>query len=300
MTTAPLTTPLAPQPTFKPRAAPARPGRLEERLGRFLFYSLGPRLITGTSVAPPEVLAPFERFTIPRTGRPGVLAATWYPAAPASAPSREPRGAVLLAHPWLEWGQAYFHRRGRIEALRAAGFHVLTFDLSGFGASARPDAFWDRDLEDALGALLARAGDLPLGFWGVSSGGYWGHVLMSRRAPFRAAVFEDVSPHLIEWSWRQAPLGRPFYLIFRTFLRRAYAYLDLRRHAGHLGTRAVAYVGGTDDPGIPAADHRRLAELASAELLLVPRAGHLAAIKLANDEVLALALATLEKGMAGW
>ncbi len=273
---------------------PVRPGRLEERLGRLLFYSFGPRLPKGAPPSLPDDLAPFERFEIPRVGRRGSLAATWFPADRSRV---KVRGAVLLAHPWLEWGQAYFHRRGRIEALRAAGYHVLTFDLSGFGGSAPPKGFWDRDLEDARGALGARADGLPLGFWGVSSGGYWGHVLMSRRTPFFAAVFEDVSPHLIEWSWRQAPAGRPFYLVFRTLLRRAYAYLDLRRHAGALGTRAVAYIGGTDDPGIPAADHRRLALLAGAELLLVPGAGHLAAIKLANAEVLALALATLEKGL---
>ena len=272
---------------------PARPGRLEERLGRFFFYSFAPSLPRGVPPPPPDVFSPFERFDIPRAGRRGSLAATWYPVDQSQV---KVRGAVLLAHPWLEWGQAYFHRRGRIEALRAAGYHVLTFDLSGFGASAPPEGLWDRDLEDALEALRARADGLPIGFWGVSSGGYWGHVLMSRRAPFCAAVFEDVSPHLIEWSWRQAPAGRPFYLIFRALMRRANAYLDLRRHAGSLGTRAVAYIGGTDDPGIPAADHRRLALLAGAELLLVPGAGHLAAIRLANEEVLALALATLEKG----
>ncbi len=287
--------PISPNAHQPPGAtrAPERPGRIEERLGRFLFYSLGPRLLRGAAIAPPDELAPFERFTIPRSGGRGELAATWYPS------PTDPRGAVLLAHPWLEWGQAYFHRRGRIEALRAAGFHVLTFDLSGFGGSAPPDAFWDRDLEDALRELKVRAGGLPLGFWGVSSGGYWGHMLMSRHRPFQAAVFEDVSPHLIEWSWRRAPLGRPFYLIFRAFLRRAYAYLDLRRHAEHLGVRAAAYVGGGRDPGIPAADHRRLAELAGADLLLVPPAGHLASIKMANPEVLALAIATLKKGLVG-
>lgn len=281
-----------------PHPVPVRPSRAEERLGRALFYSFGPSLRRSSApIEPPAWLAPFERFSIRRGGgaggkeTKGELAATWYPS------STEPRGAVLLSHPWVEWGQAYFHRRGRIEALRAAGFHVLTFDLSGFGGSAPPDSFWDRDLEDALGALTERAGGLPLGFWGVSSGGYWGHILMSRHRPFRAAVFEDVSPHLIEWSWRQAPLGRPFYLVFRSMLARAYTFLDLRRHAPHLGAHAVAYVGGGSDPGIPAADHRRLAEAAGGELLLVPDAGHLASIKTATSEVLRLALATLERGM---
>ncbi len=260
-------------------------------MGHLFLRAFGPKLRRIVPHPPPESLAPFEPFAIPRSDGRGELAATWFPA------PGPPRGAVLLAHPWLEWGQAYFYRRGRIEALREAGYHVLTFDLSGFGGSAPPGAFWDRDLEDALTALRSRAPGLPLGFWGVSSGGYWGHVLMSRHRPFRAAVFEDVSPHLLEWSWYSAPIGRPVYLLFRTLLRRAHAYLDLRRHAPHLGLKSAAYVGGASDSGIPAADHRSLAERAGADLLLVPEAGHLAAIKLANEEVLALGLRTLEEGM---
>jgi len=262
-----------------------------------MFYAFGPRL---PDTDPPEVpadLAPFERFEIPRAQgrRRGHLAATWFPSGASGEPAR---GAVLLAHPWLEWGQAYFHRRGRIEALRAAGYHVLTFDLSGFGTSARPDDFWDLDVEDALEALRARAPGLPLGVWGISSGGYWAHMLLARSDAVSAAVFEDVAPHLLEWSWRSEPRGRPFYFAFRTLLRRAYAYLDLRRHAAHLKVRAVAYIGGGRDPGIPVEDHRRLAGLAGAESLIVPHATHLGAIKFANREVIELALETLARGFA--
>lgn len=265
---------------------PPRPPRWQEHLSSRLFRVLSPRLERREAAPPPPHLEPFERFWVPRAG--GRLAATWYPA------RCEARGAVLLVHPWLEWGQAYFHRRGRLETLRRAGYHALTFDLSGIGASDRPAGFYDRDVEAALEALEGRAGGLPNHLWGVSSGGYWGHVVLSRQRSVSGAVFEDVSPHLLEWSSRTYPHWRLAFGTFRRLFPASYRYLDLRRHAPLLEVRRAAYVGGARDPGIPAAETRELAELAGARCLLVAEAGHLEAIKRAPRDVLALALATLE------
>src|SRR5204863_9689543 len=105
-------------------------------------------------------------------------------------------------------------------------------------------------------------------FWGVSSGGVWGHVLLARRDAFAGAMFEDVSPHLLEWSWHAQPAGRLIYLAYRTFLRARYRFLDLRRHAPFLRARSTARGVGDRDPGIPLADARSLAEAARSELLI--------------------------------
>ena len=75
-----------------------------------LFLALSPRLPRIEQPETPERLAPFEEVTVPRLKGRGDLTATWFPAA------GRPRGAVLLLHPWLVWGRAYFHLRGRIEA----------------------------------------------------------------------------------------------------------------------------------------------------------------------------------------
>src|SRR5262245_25766877 len=123
---------------------PPRPPAWEERAAIFMLRCFGPPLPRPAPVPPPRLLAPFESFAISRRERGGHLAATWYPAAGRA------RGAVLLIHPWIEWGQAYFHRRGRIAALRQAGYHALSFDLSGFGESAPPSGLPERDVEDAL------------------------------------------------------------------------------------------------------------------------------------------------------
>ncbi len=276
-------------------AAPPRPPVWQEHIANRLFLALSPRLRHRRQGSPSR-LSSFEHFEIERSRGHGTLAATWY------AASGTARGAVLLAHPWVQWGEGYFHRRGRVEALQAAGYHALTFDLGGVGASGPVSgAFYDLDLEDAMAALAVRAGGLPLHFWGVSCGGYWGHPLLSR-VPVAGAMFEDVSPHLIEWSSRMAPWGLPCYLFFRHCLRAGYRFMDLRRHAPHLRVRAATYVSGENDRGVLPSETAELAGLAGARCLaaaryrLIPQAGHLESIKLAGEEVIGLALETFRAG----
>jgi hypothetical protein len=109
------------------------------------------------------------------------------------------------------------------------------------------------------------------------------------------AVFEDVSPHLLEWSWRLAPWGRPFYLFFRHVLRGAYRFLDVRRHAAAMDLAHVLYVSGSEDRGVRPDDTAELARKAGGDFLIIDGAGHLGAIKVANDEVLDWALDTFEQ-----
>ena len=290
-----------------PPHPPERPGKLEERLGCLLFRAFAPPSGQNGPLPTPPELGPAEELVIPRRHG-GALSATFYPATTVAGGKAhgkahgkargKARGGVLLLHPWLAFGKAYFHRRGRIAALREAGYHVFTPDLPGFGTSPRPTFFFDQDLEDALAFCRDRLPGLPVHLWGVSSGGYWSHPLLARDRELRAAVFEDVSPHLLEWSWRMAPWGRPFYLFYRVALRRAYRYLDMRHHAAAFRGKKVLYVGGDADPGIPAASFQQLAAAAGAELLLVPGAEHLQSIKQAQEQILAKALALFARAEA--
>lgn len=177
--------------------------------------------------------------------------------------------------------------------MRAAGYHALTLDLPR--RDLLRSSFFDRDVEAGLGELRRRAGSLPVHVWGVSAGGYWAHPVLARTNGVAGAFFEDVAPHLLEWSWRTAPLGRPFYLFFRHILRRSYRYLDMRRHAEAFSLRAVTYVGGAKDQGVRPEDTRDLAARAQGRCQIVERAGHLEAIKLANQEVIELALETFAR-----
>ena len=272
--------------------APPRPPEGLERLAMRLFLALSPRLPRIEQPETPERLAPFEDVTVPRRKGRGALTATWFPAPHCP---RGPRGAVLLLHPWLVWGRAYFHLRGRIEALRAAGYHVLTLDFAGFGGSGSPSGFFDWNVEAGLRFLRQRTGGLPLHVWGVSAGGYWAHPVLSRTRLVSGAMFEDVAPHLLEWAWRTSPWGRPFYLFFRTAFRAAYRFLDIRRHAASMSLGAVTYVGGEADQGARPEDTLALAGLAGARCRIIPGAGHLGSIKLAGEEVIGLALETFRQ-----
>jgi pimeloyl-ACP methyl ester carboxylesterase len=266
-----------------------RPAALQEWLASRLFFLMSPRLTLVPQPSPPEGLVPWEAVAIERPGGRGVLTGTWYPAEGAPVGSR---GAVLLLHPWLPWGSSYFYRRGRVQALRTAGYDALAVDLPGFGGSGPPHGLPDRDVETALEFLRRRNAGRPLHVWGVSAGGYWAHLVLSRVDGVSGAMFEDVSSHLLQWSWRRVPRGRPLYLIFRTFLRGPYRFLDLRRHAPALRVKAAAYAGGEKDPGVWQEETRELARLAGARCLIVPGADHLEAIKRAQAEVIELALAT--------
>jgi pimeloyl-ACP methyl ester carboxylesterase len=270
------------------KSVPPRPGALEERLATGLFLLLSPRLPRTEQPAPREDLAPFEAVSVPRRSGAAPLAAIWFPA-------ERPRGAVLLLPPWLVWGKAYFYLRGRLQALRAAGYHALILDFPRFGGSGPVQGFFDRDVEDGLEALRQRAGELPLHVWGVSAGGCWAHPALSRTDLVTGAMFEDVSPHLFEWSWRMAPLGRPGYLFFRACFRSAYRFLDSRRHAAAMGLRAVTYISGERDPGVRPEDTRALAEAGGGRWRIVPGAGHLGSIKVAGEEILPLALDTFRR-----
>ncbi|HEX3527395.1 MAG TPA: alpha/beta fold hydrolase [Thermoanaerobaculia bacterium] len=275
------------------RSVPQRPSAAEERLSSRLFLALSPHLPRAVQPAPLPALAPFEELAVPRSRGPGVLTATWYPAVSSGSPAA--RGAVLLLHPWVAWGRAYFHHRGRIQALRGAGYHALALDLPGFGGSGAPAGFYDRDVEDGLAFLRRRIGSLPLHLWGVSSGGVWAHPALARTRDVTGAVFEDVSPHLIEWSWRMEKLKSPAFLVLRTLFPASYRLLDVRRFAPHLELGAVAYISGEKDPGVLPRETEEVSRLAGGRALVVPGAGHLGAIKLAQAEVLKLALDTFRE-----
>lgn len=266
---------------------PPRPPRFEERLGDAGLLLFAPRVRHIEQADPPASLAPWTRVLAPRAEG-GHVDCTWFPTPGA-------RGVVLLAPPWLDWGQSYFHRRGRIEALREAGYACLSFDMGGFGRTTPTRGFRDRDAEAALAMIRQLAPGVPVHVWGVSSGGHWLHPVLARGARVHGAMFEDVTPHLLEWSELVTPRLRAAYRAARRLFPRTDRYMDMRNHAPHLDARAVTYVAGSRDVGVPVAHTRELARLAGAECVIVDGADHLQAIKVAPREVIEVALATFER-----
>jgi len=116
--------------------------------------------------------------------------------------------------------------------------------------------------------------------------------MLARTSIFDSAMFEDVSPHPLEWAERMVPAGRPCYRFFRAAFRRSYRFLDARAHAAAFDLLRCTYIAGREDPGIPSDASQELAQRSGGRLHLIPGAGHLEAIKVARREVIALALST--------
>jgi pimeloyl-ACP methyl ester carboxylesterase len=271
------------------QGVPPRPPGWEERWAGRIFRALSPRLPRVSQPDPPARLAPWRAVSVPRLEGDGVLTGILYEA-PGAA-----RGAVLLLHPWVKWGKTFFLRQGRIEALRRAGYHALAIDFAGFGGSTPPAGFYDRDVAAGLAFLRRQAGSLPLHVWGVSSGGFWAHIALTRTDGVAGAFFEEVSPHLIEWSWREVPRRRPGYLFVRWCFPRSYRFLDVRRQAAAMRLAAAAHVSGALDQGVLPSETRELAYLARGRHLVVEGAGHLGVMQGAADKVVSLALDTFRR-----
>ncbi len=111
-------------------------------------------------------------------------------------------------------------------------------------------------------------------------------------------MFEDVSPHLFEWSLRQMPRGAPLFRLFRLAFPSVYRFLDMRRHAPFMRLRRAASVSGALDRGVQPDDTRELARLARGQACIVDDAPHLGAIKRDPQAVIGLALQTFARGSA--
>jgi len=120
----------------------------------------------------------------------------------------ETRGAsdappVLFAH---GFGQTRHAWTRTAEAVAAAGFRAITFDMRGHGDSGHLDG-GAYHLEQFLGDLLRVAGSLPSTpvLVGASMGGLLGLALSGETAPppFRALVLVDITPR-----WESAGVAR--------------------------------------------------------------------------------------------
>ncbi|MEM1181217.1 MAG: alpha/beta fold hydrolase [Acidobacteriota bacterium] len=277
------------------RTVTHRPSTWVELAGQGLLKALSPKLPTVPTAPPPAALEPATDFEIDRTEAPGRLAATWFPADGETA-----RGVVLLLHPWHGRGQAYFHRHRRIPVLRDAGYHVMSFDFGGIGASGPTRRhFADRDVLDAVRVAKGRAGERPLHLWGVCLGGFYGCLAMLEATEVDSAFFEDVTPHPLTWSRRRAPWGRPAYRFFQTALPSAYRFLDLFEQAPRLSGRPTAWVSGAWNDTVLTQETREIARRAGGRALIVDDAKHLECMRRGRGSMVELALGTFAMGPPG-
>lgn len=126
--------------------------------------------------------------------------------APAQTP--EAKGAVLMSHPMGVVAKGFWMKYGHAEMLRQAGYHVMVFDLNGFGESTSATMDFPLDVLAAGQALQAQYPDLPVAVFGSSMGAAMSVCAMAQpKHPFKAAVLESAFPTLLHF-WSRYPIPK--------------------------------------------------------------------------------------------
>ncbi len=202
------------------------------------------------------------------------LAALLGPAHTATA-----KGAVLMSHPMGVVAKGFWMKYGHSEMLRRAGYHVMVFDLNGFGESTSTTMDYPLDVLAAGQALQARYPDLSVAVLGASMGAAMSVCAMAQpHHPFKAAVLESAFPTLLHF-WRRYPvpkwgiqLSKLIYPAGERSLRPTYA-------AEHLvGSPSLLLIYGESDEFTPVEDGkllwRTLQQKTHTEFWQVPDAEH--------------------------
>ncbi|UTW05820.1 alpha/beta hydrolase family protein [Pseudomonas benzenivorans] len=197
----------------------------------------------------------------------------------AEAHAPEAKGAVLLAHPMGTAAKGFWLKQGHAELLRRAGYHVMLFDLNGFGESSSTTMDYPLDVLAAGQALQARYPQLPLALLGASMGAAMSVCALAQAGhPFKAAVLESAFPTLLHF-WRRYPIPRLGIQLSRLL----YPAGERRLRPLHAATRLVGQpplllIYGEDDPYTPVRDgrqlHQALAQATHSEFWQVPGAQH--------------------------
>lgn len=126
----------------------------------------------------------------------------------APAHTTDAKGAVLMSHPMGAVAKGFWLKYGHAEMLRQAGYHVMVFDLNGFGESTSTTMDFPLDVLAAGHALQARYPTLPVAVFGASMGAAMSVCAMAQPThPFKAAVLESAFPTLLHF-WSRYPIPK--------------------------------------------------------------------------------------------
>lgn len=197
----------------------------------------------------------------------------------AAAHTSQAKGAVLLAHPMGVAAKGFWIKYGHAELLRQAGYHVMLFDLNGFGESTSTTMDYPLDVLAAGQALQAQYPALPIAVLGASMGAAMSLCALAQPDhPFKVAVLESAFPTLLHfWSRYPIPklgiqLSKLVYPAGERSLRPTYAAQRL------MGSPELLLIYGEADELTPVKDGQLLLQAlqgkTAVEFWQVPRAEH--------------------------
>ena len=223
----------------------------------------------------------------------------------APAHGSQAKGAVLLCHPMGVAAKGFWIKYGHAELLRQAGYHVMLFDLNGFGESSSSTMDFHLDVLAAGQALQAEYPQLPVAVLGASMGAAMSLCAMADEAhPFKAAVLEAAFPTLLHfWSRYPIPrlgiqLSRLVYPAGERRLRPLHAAEQLQ------GSPALLLIYGEADEFTPVRDGQllwqALRERTPTRFWQVPEARHTHAYAAAPEAYAQQVIGFLDEQLGGW
>lgn len=221
--------------------------------------------------------------------------------APAYTP--DAKGAVLMAHPMGAAAKGFWMKYGHTEMLRRAGYHVMVFDLNGFGESTSSTMDFPLDVLAAGHTLQARYPDLPVAAFGSSMGAAMSVCAMAQPGhPFKAAVLESAFPTLLHF-WSRYPIPRLGIQLSRLIYPAGERRLRPTHAAKNLaGSPAILMIYGDADEFTPVEDGellwRTLRRRAHTEFWQVPEAQHTQAYAAQPKEYAQRVIAFLDEHLA--
>ncbi|WP_071872202.1 alpha/beta hydrolase family protein [Atopomonas hussainii] len=198
----------------------------------------------------------------------------------AESSSPEPaKGAVLMAHPMGVAAKGFWLKYGHAELLRQAGYHVMLFDLNGFGESTSTTMDYPLDVLAAGQALQARYPDLPIAVVGASMGAAMTTCALAEPGhPFQAVVLEAAFPTLLHF-WSRYPVPK----LGIQLSKLVYPAGERRMRPVHAASRLVGQppvlmIYGEADQFTPVRDgqllHQALSASTAVQFWQVPNAEH--------------------------
>lgn len=221
----------------------------------------------------------------------------------ALAHTPEAKGAVLMVHPMGTIAKGFWLKHGHGELLRKSGYHVMVFDLNGFGESTSTTMDYPLDVLAAGNLLQIIFPDLPIAVLGASMGASMSICAMSHvRHPFKAAIIESAFPTLLHfWSRYPVPkLGIQLTkLIYPAGERRMHPVYAAKHLVGH---PSILLLYGDKDIYTPIKDGRLLFDALSrvthTEFWQVKDAEHTLAYQTQTDEYANKVITFLDKHLS--
>jgi alpha-beta hydrolase superfamily lysophospholipase len=177
----------------------------------------------------------------------------------ADAHTPQAKGAVLMAHPMGTIAKGFWMKYGHAEMLRQAGYHVMVFDLNGFGESSSTTMDFPLDVLAAGQALQKQYPGTPLAVFGSSMGAAMSVCALAQAShPFKAAVLESAFPTLLHF-WSRYPIPKLGIQLSKLVYPAGERRLRPTHAAQHLaGQPAVLMIYGDADEFTPVKDGQLL------------------------------------------